>query len=222
MTDRSLDPTRVWRRRLVVGTALALALLVGTWIGRGSAPENDAPPETSRGTPSTGLQVLNGVPVGYARTEEGAVQAATNFTRVMASIPTDSSGYLAAAETMAAPDFADEALALAENGLEFLRDRYGSGGSFTFAPLRYRVVSYSDSEARIEIWGVTVASGAKIDGLEESWLTGTLNLVWTAGDWRLAAQESVTGPTPELLQTQDGPSFESLENFQEYRHAPSP
>jgi len=167
-------------------------------------------------------EVVNGVPVGYERTEAGAVEAATNFTRVMASVPDDADAYLAAAETMAAPDWKDDARRLAQNGLQFLRDRYGSGGAFTFSPLRYRVVEYSNDSATVAVWGVTVASGPKIRGIEESWLTGTLELVWVSNDWRLADQSSRTGPTPELLQTQDGVSVDALEGFQEYSHAPSP
>jgi hypothetical protein len=222
MREHSLDSTGAWRRRLLAAVAVALTLLVGLWIGRSSGPGTDAPQDAPEQTPSSGPEVVNGVPVGYPRTEQGAIQAATNFTRVMASVPEDASEYLAAAETMAAPEFLNDARRLAQNGIEFLRDRYGDGGSFSFAPLQYRVVGYSDSEATIQVWGVTVASGPKIQGIEESWLTGTLKLVWVNDDWRLSAQESVTGPTPELLQTSDGEGLPSLDNFREYEHAPSP
>jgi hypothetical protein len=140
----------------------------------------------------------------------------------MAAVPADPDSYLAAAETMAAPQYRVEARRLAQNGLEFLQERYGTGGRFSFAPLRYRVDSYSDTEATISVWGVTVAAGPKIEGVEESWLTGTLDLVWVSGDWRLAGQTSETGPTPELLQTTDSASAAILDDFQEYNDAPTP
>lgn len=205
----------------LVGVAVIVAFLAGLFLGRGSDSETETPRKAPAPVTSPDEQIVNGVPVGYARTKEGAVEAATNFTRVMASVPDDDDAYLAAAETMAAPDWKEDARRLAQNGLRFLRDRYGDGGSFTFSPLRYRVIDYSDDSASIAVWGVTVASGPKIRGLEESWLTGTLELVWI-DDWRLAGQSSETGPTPELLQTQDGVSADALGDFQEYNSAPSP
>lgn len=209
--------------RLVVTILVLLALVAGLWIGRRSAPGPDSPPVTTSPPRSGGeRRLVNGVRLGYPRSQEGAVEAATNFTRVMASVSAAREDYVAAVETMAAPDWRMEARRLAENGLDFVQDRYGAGGSFSFAPVRYRVVSYTDSEATIDVWGVTVASGPKIPGIEESWLTGTLDLSWISGDWRLTGQQSETGPTPELVRTKDGVTADALSSFEEYEHAPSP
>lgn len=210
---------RFWLTGIVL---LVLALAAGIWMGRESAP--DPVPLPGKAQPESVAEgsEVNGVPVGYPHTEMGAVEAATNFTRVMASVPDDSSAYLAAAETMAAPSYRADARRLAENGLEFLRDRYGTGGRFSFAPLRYRVLSYTGGAAKVSVWGVTVASGPKTEGIEESWLTGTLDLTWVSGDWRLAGQASETGPTPELLQTSDSGGASILDGYQEYENAPTP
>lgn len=205
------------RRSILVPVLVAIALVAGVLVGRALAPERDERDPGAAPHPSEADRVISqGVPLGYPRTEEGAIQAATNFTRVMAAVPDDAEAYLRAAEAMSAPDFRSEARRLAQNGLDFLRERYGQGGKFTFAPVRYRVVSYSDNAATISIWGVTVATGPKVRGLEESWLTGTVDLTWVSDDWRLAGQHSVTGPTPELLHTGDSTDPAALDQFHEY------
>ena len=210
---------RFWLTAIAVS---ALALAAGIWVGRQPAPDPLPVPGEAQQEPTPGGSEENGVPLGYAQSEIGAVEAATNFTRAMASVPEDPDLYLAAAETISAPSYREEARRLAENGLDFLRDRYGTGGRFSFAPLRYRVLEYSDTGAQVSVWGVTVASGPKIEGIEESWLTATLNLTWISGDWRLAGQTSETGPTPELLQTSDSSDASILDGYQEYDNAPIP
>lgn len=210
-----------WRRRSVAALLGLLVLGIGIWIGGALAPD------AKNSSPGTELEPdrqtkVNGVPLGYPRTRAGAVEAATNFTMVMASVPDNPDEYIRAAETMAAPEWQTEARRLASNGLEFLVERYGAGGSYTFAPLRYRVDSYTEHQATVSVWGVTVASGPKVAGIEESWLTGTLDLVWTHNDWRLAGQTSMTGPTPELLQTTAESTPADLKDFEEYGDAPRP
>lgn len=217
------DSTKKWRQAAVLVLCLVIGVAVGTWIGRATAP-NGTPraSEPQHESRSSTRETVNGVTVGYPRTERGAVDAATNFARVMASASGDERSYRAAWLTMAAPEWKDRAEELAENGHEFLRERYGDGGSFTFSPLRYRVVSYSQSSATVELWGVTVASGPKVPGIDESWLTASIELTWTSGDWRVSGQSSATGPTPELLHTDDSRPSSSLDAFKEFEHAPSP
>lgn len=223
MTRRLSSSASAGFGRWTVVLLLLAVLVVGIWIGRETTTEPaEQPPGRHNSSAPQESRRVNGVPLGFAQTELGAVEAATNFTRAMATVAGDSDAYIAAAETMAAPEWTSEARRLARNGLRFLRERYGATGSLTFTPLRYRVVSFSDTEAEISIWGVTVASGPKIQGIEESWLTGTLNLSWISDDWRLTGQKSEVGPTPELLQATEHLPNNALNGFQEYENAPSP
>lgn len=200
-----------------------LAVGVGIWMGRASAPEEKSSPPEFDSDPAPGArEVINGVQVGYERTEAGAVEAATNFARAMASVSRDVEAYRRAIRTLAAPDWRDDAEKLAANSVDFLTERYGLNGSFTFSPVRYRVSSFSNGGATVEVWGVTVASGPKVSGIEESWLTASLELIWVEGDWRVAGESSEAGPTPELLQTRDQRLADELEGFKEYQYAPSP
>lgn len=218
-----MNTEQLKRTRFLWGvTALilfALGFLVGRWTG---ADDGSLQPSRSPIVEADAERLVHGVPVGYSHTQEGAVQAATNFTRVMASALENPDTYRAVLMTMAAPRWVSDAERVAENGIRFFNDRYGLGGSSTFSPLRYRVVSYSNTRATIQLWGVTIATGPRIDGIEESWLTGTVELSWVSGDWRIADQSSESGPTPELLQSGTDFSSRTLEGFKEYRRAPLP
>lgn len=209
--------------RLLWTAAGALVLVVAFLIGRGTGAdkENHQAPKSSVAEPEP-QRSINGVPVGYSRTAEGAIEAATNFTRVMASALENPDDYRTVLLTMAAPSWVSEAEQIADNGLRFFKERYGPGGTSTFSPLRYRVESYSKERATIKLWGVTVATGPKIDGIEESWLTGTVEVSWVSGDWRITDQSSEPGPTPELLQSGGNLSPGALDGFKDYPRAPRP
>ena len=203
------------RRPVVLSAiAIAVALLVGILIGRSLAPDEDvAAPESppSASTPEA---------VEFARTEAGAVEAATEYSKIMASPSRDTSAYLNAVSQIASPAWRERARELANNTISFVDERYGAGGSLEFNPIRYRLRSYSSDEATVDIWGVVLGSGPDATGIEESWITGTVNLVSIGGEWKLSGQTSKGGPTPELLQTDEDASASLILNqFREYSDA---
>jgi hypothetical protein len=123
--------------------------------------------------------------------------------------------------SIAASQWKARAEELAQNGTEFVIERYGEGGAVEFQPVRYRVRSHSSESAVIDIWGVVLGSGPKLNGIEESWITGTVSLVWEGSQWKVSGQSSKGGPTPELLRTEEqGTVGEVLNEFKEYRDAP--
>lgn len=203
------------RPLLLLGVAVAIALLLGMWIGRALAPAQE---EASPSTPSPEARNLG----EYPQTEQGAIAAATEFSRVIADVSADEGEYRQAIREVAAPDWMSKAEELADNTLSFLDERYGSEGTFSFVPARYRVVEFAANAATIDLWGVTLATGPKIGGVEETWITGTLELVWTSDGWRVAGQDSATGPTPELVRSEDERGGNPLSDFEEFGHAPTP
>lgn len=212
-----------WKAAAII---LLIGIVIGVLVGRTLAPDlGPEQPETSEGTAPDGdpgpSGLRNGVPVGYAQSQDGAIAAATAFAKVMSAATADLEAYRLAMETIAAPEWKARARELAISGVRFVRDRYGDQGVLTFVPVRYRVADYSGARARIEIWGVTLGQGPKVEGIEESWVTGAVELTWS-GDWRVTGGTSQSGPTPELLQTEVGAPFSILEGFQEYFGAPTP
>lgn len=206
---------RTRRKLLLAAIAIVVALGVGSFIGRALGPDDDvdapSPPSATGGVTDSGEE---------EQTEHGAVQAATAFARLMAGPTHDRPTYLKAVSEIATPDWRERARELAENTIDFIEDRYGAGGRLSFNPIRYRVRSYSTSQTTVDIWGVVLGSGPERDGIEESWITGTLTLVWAGDSWKLNGQTSKGGPTPELLKTDEEASANHiLSDFREYDDA---
>lgn len=216
MSTPSLPLSRVRKWALVGYTLLLLA--VGIVVGLGVAPEGDELPDTSSASPRSASSET-----AHANSESGAVSAATTFAQVMAGPTGDLATYRRAVEAIAAPGWESRALELANNTIKFIDSRYGEGGRIAFNPIKYRVASYLDGEAAIELWGVALGSGPKIAGIEESWITAKLHLVWIDASWKVEDQSSLGGPTPELLRAEGGPSASRvLGEFKDFARAPSP
>ena len=214
--------------KLMYFVILAIAIFIlGFVVGRMMPSERDALPKAS--SPSRTAvdegptKILNGVPVGYAQSEVGAVAAATTFAPIMAGPTGSSDEYRAAMMTLASPKWQERSRELATNAIRFVREQYGTGGSVSFSPLRYRVDEFSEDSATIQLWGVVLASGVEVEGIQESWITATVRLSWVDSDWRVAAQSSEAGPTPELLQMKPGSDAATILNeFEEYERGPNP
>jgi hypothetical protein len=222
--NRSSYAARDARPRRVVIALWIVSILIAFGVGivLGGGDNGDQPPGTNPAPTASATSrpsVLNGVPVGYELSEEGAVAAATNFAQIMAGPSRDAERYRNAMQTLAAPSWRDRALELASNAIDFAERRYGPGASIGFHPLRYKVEDYSDSAATIQLWGVVVASGPKVAGVEESWVTATVHLSRVDDDWRVSGQTSAAGPTPRLLAGQDSTPVSVLNGFEEFGRA---
>lgn len=191
---------------LVVGVAAFL-------IGRGTAPDEAIEVGQPKPNDSATSPIMT-------NDEESAVSAATRFARIMAGPTADSDEYLAQMQSIASDEWKARAEELAQNGVEYVIDRYGEGGTVEFQPIRYRVRSYSEDAAVIDIWGVVVGSGPKLGGIEDSWITGSVSIVWDGSQWKVSGQSSKGGPTPELLRTEEEETVEEvLAEFKEYGDA---
>lgn len=214
-------------KRRVAGMAalLAVGLVVGFLLSNqldADSERSDSPGSGASSSPGTGpTGEIGGVPVGYSQTEEGAIAAAAAFSRQMSEVEGDDASYRQALLTMAAPAWRSHAEEIAKNTMAFIREQYGDGASADYSPLRYRVVTCSSSSCTVEVWGVTVVS-SQSDQLTESWSTVGLTLKWVDEDWRVAGQTSQPGPTPRLLQEQQGASGSVLNEFQEFGSAAAP
>ena len=213
------EPSPLRRRPRARGMATviggALLLLIGFVVGQrtGDAPSRSPEPLPS-GT-STALEagprtIVDGVPLGYARTEAGAVAAATTFTEVMTTAAGDPDAHVEAMEAIAAPEWRERAAELARNTIDFLGESYPNA-TLSFAPVRYDVVDYSPAAATIKVWGVTVISRPDRRP-EQAWVTGTLRLVWL-DDWRMNGGGSSGGPTPFVLESSDELDWRTIDDF---------
>jgi hypothetical protein len=197
------------------------------------APEQAAV-STGGAIPGVGpARVVDGVGVGYARSREGAVAAATNYVKVLASpLIFDPGRRRAAIRRLAAPDAVerlerayDASTPRVAEGL-FLPPDGGTAGTQVLlmaAPVSYHVDAYSADRATVSIWQTTVAgSGGGAPPLQ-AWGTTTVTLRWTGGDWKQVSATSRAGPVPlpdSALPTDVEQLLRQLENYKEYRYAP--
>jgi len=135
---------------------------------------------TGTGGGSTGPADL---PVGYPRTEAGAVSAATNYLVWMNSLKIVDK---TTADAMAAASASDDATrrALVES-FDQLRTGMGDLTTDEEQPSRgaYAVASYRPSEATVYVWAPEVTtSGGQVD---HAWSIDAIDLVWASGDWKL-------------------------------------
>ena len=223
------------RSRIPAAVALVAALAVSAVIGRVTTPTGNSPPAVRPapvaeppGMGATGMEA--GVPVGYARTREGAVAAMAAYGQALAD-PRVEINDRRRAEVVAAvgtPRYA-RTLQDGEAGFAAMRNgpvgqalRGGARAVFLAVPVAYRVVSFDGSRAVIVSWSVAIA--ASDTGIEPraGWDTTTTTAVWEHGDWKVDQAQNRPGPVP----AQDhGPSsaasfIEGLEGMRALHHVP--
>lgn len=228
------------RRSFHLPSALLMAagfLIAGAGLGRllfpAPPPEvADAPvapqPLVEQGPGPS--QVEAGVPVGYARTEAGAVAAASQFTAALGSeLLLDPDRRAAAFDLIALPEgraglerLADTADLFA-NRLNLTPDLLDAPGLvYETYPVGWQVNSYSDEEAVVQVWntGLFIAPGR--EAFTSPWNTATYTLRWEDGDWRVAGLRTEDGPTPPVGEApQTGVLGEEINEFRGYLYVPA-
>jgi hypothetical protein len=181
---------------------------------------------------------LDGVGVGYARSQEGAVAAAANFTRVLASdLILDDARRRAAIDVLAAPEARgrlqktfDQAVVPLRQGLG-VTSPVGKDAQVLLraTPVGWRVESYGAGKARVAIWvtsvGGSVGGATQTAPIREAWGTTTVDLRWAGGDWKQVDSSTVDGPVPIADVAPPTPAPELLgkaNEFKEFTYAPGP
>jgi hypothetical protein len=197
---------RKWRR--YVGAGLAAALLLAAVVvlvaphGASTAPKSASIP--------AGAHLVNGIPVGYPRTEAGARAAAVNYRVAWGSArlfnpdqrrqlietttdPATRSG--SQGQNDATWVDIDRNLGLSTEG------QPASGQTLVcrLAPAGAMTVAYSPDQAVIAVWSSglfgIVGPGSQRP-LRDGWETATITLRWVNGDWKQTNSSIVQGPTP--------------------------
>ncbi|MFH0521644.1 hypothetical protein ACHBTE_31235 [Streptomyces sp. M41] len=152
-----------------------------------------------------------GIPTGFARDEQGAQSAASNFAvtlgstgmfnkasrhRIVDTIYTPT----AAAKLQAAMDQAYSADFLSKLGLD--ADGFAPEGS-TFVsrtvPVGTKVEQFGEGSAKVSVWymGLIGMSGqSSTDPVSSTWKTWTFDLQWINDDWKITADTQRDGPAP--------------------------
>ena len=201
--------------------------------GTAAAPRAEAAPATGVGP----RRVANGVGVGYAHTQQGAVAAAANYTRTLSStLILDTARRRAAIDTLAAPEAKARLQKTFDQAVASIRAGLGVSGSagdgaqvlLRATPVGWRVEQYGQGSARVAIWVTSVGGSVGGSGsapVREGWGTTTVSLRWVAGDWKQVASATTDGPVPiadVAPPTAAGELVSKANEFKEFTYAPGP
>jgi hypothetical protein len=210
------------RAVLGCGTVAAVVITLGTGIALGRATSSPAAPAAAaptppppgmvaRSSPSAGAtRIVAGVPEGFADTRSGAVGAANAILGVEASyLMAHPDAYRAAWREMCTPTYfsstgraaAEGVLAGQETNNHLLTNVAAGQRVYERAfPLSIVVLRYTDAAATVRTWSLVVAHPGDGPTLV-SFDAGTLQLRWSAGNWRLdggsassSRSEGASGP----------------------------
>jgi hypothetical protein len=210
------------RTVLGCGTVVAAVITLGTGIALGRATSGRAAPAPTASTrPSPEMaapspasagatRIVAGVPEGFADTLTGAVGAANAILGVEASnLMAHPDAYRAAWREMCTPTYfsssgraaAEGVLTAQETNNHLLTNVAAGQRVYERAfPLSVVVLTYTDAAAMVRTWSLVVAHPGDGPTLV-SFNAGTLQLRWSAGNWRLdggsassSRSEGASGP----------------------------
>ena len=208
------------------------------------SPTVAATPGTAAAAPAEGAATKVGpqrfkaeVGVGYARSQQGAVAAAANYTSVLSSdLILDTTRRRAAIDALAAPEAKARLQKTFDQAVVSLRQGLGvTGGAddgtqvlLRATPVGWRVESYDNGAAKVAIWVTSV--GGSIGGkvpvpIREGWGTTTVTLRWAGGDWKQVESTTTDGPVPiaDVAPPTAAPELVDKANeFKEFTYAPGP
>lgn len=227
--ERTAARRRIVRRRirLVVAAMLAAAAVVVLLVGRPSSRSHAALVVADQPGAADSARIVgevrlpgevgpsgwvDGVPVGWVPTRQGAVAAAAAYGRVLSSswFLTDAARRDRALVAMATPGSLaglqsaqrGMASAVATGSFGLGLGRHAVASVLTTGYLGYRLERYREHDsARVALWAVVVAGNDANLPPQALWGTSTLLLRW-AGDWKLEGAQTVPGPVPVYSQAE--------------------
>lgn len=253
-------PMRSARGGLALLAAVAVIFSLGVIAGRVSVPRQPAarqqpaagtPPQQTTATtqPAPADQPAQaapeghpgptrtraGVPVGYARTREGAVAAATAYIKVLSSpLILDERRRRDAVEVLADPRTRQQQLDALETGAPAIAQSLrlppggGTGGTpvlLQTIPVRVRVEAFTADTATVAVWQTSLGGTTNGVPVLQRWGTTTVKLRWVDGDWKQVEARSSPGPVPLADDAQPTAASEligKVGDYEEYQYAPGP
>ncbi|HUP70326.1 MAG TPA: hypothetical protein VM142_10990 [Acidimicrobiales bacterium] len=173
-----------------------------------------------------------GVPVGFARSENGAVAAATTYLSSLHGLALGEAGARERAvrrmaadaapgivdQTIASMVFLDtvvgEARAALPSARAFLRE----------IPVAYRLSRFDPARAEVEVWSLGIVLIEGRTQATEVWSTNLVELAWEGDDWRLWSWSRTPGPVPAVsldAPTDPAEVLAAINGWEGYRYVPS-
>lgn len=208
--------------RLLAGVFAGIALLAAAFLlGRVSvtrplplpapaveAAQDAAPPAPVRGRVAQEpgpARMVEGVGVGYARSEAGAVAAATSYLEALGDKRAFDTGWRERAyRTISDPAVADDLIASVDESYQRVDTELGLGDGAAYngsvlavtVPVGYRVDEYDENRAVVTVWAAGWLTQTTGPTLPLRAQTATVELVWLDSDWKLFGVSGVQPLNP--------------------------
>ncbi|WP_055700905.1 hypothetical protein [Streptomyces silaceus] len=202
----------------VVGVVVLLIAAIA-FANRGgddtSSADGDAKKAGASATAPSGEKPVggktDGIPTGYAKSEQGAQSAAANFTVPLGSAEMfDKKKRDAILNTVMVPSSVpkfradlDKAYTTSFFKNVGLNDDGSTPSGYQFVsrttPIGTEVTDFSGDGATVEVWcsGLLGLAGEKsTKPVTSSWFTVTMKLAWIDGDWKAVTHSQKEGPSP--------------------------
>ncbi|MFI1660518.1 hypothetical protein ACH4ZU_37285 [Streptomyces sp. NPDC020472] len=215
-------PVRSSRSLITVVGVVVLLIAAIAFANRGGGEPADAAggrsgtPDRTAPTAATGVRPVTGkngaIPTGYSHDDQGAQSAATNYAVALGSAEMFSAStrdeivHAVYAPAVAAARQSDLDKVYADKGFLSrigLQDDGSAPQGMTFisrtVPVGARVDSYTDDRATVSVWYSSLfgmaGEGSK-NPVSEAWYTGSYELQWVDGDWKVTGFDQKEGPVP--------------------------
>lgn len=228
------------RRIGFVLVAVAIGMALGGFLTGGFSSSNGASATSAIGPDIGEIRVspdaagptdkVDGVGVGFARTEDGAVAAATNLVLTLEqAVSADRAEALRAYEILAADASRSslvQEMAASWDALHGGIATNGPIGSSLFlrtVPVGHELVRYSPDRATVEIWTLNVFAATGMAEPMARWETASIEVVWEDDDWKVWSARTAAGPNPAWggdAPTDLEPFLAEIERLEGFRYVP--
>lgn len=186
-------------RTLVLAVGASALIGAGTRGLLASPPTPRPNPTIAQATPGPHSETA-GIPTGFARSQAGAIAAASTYVRQgqrIFNLPADArtAALLAVASRAASTAYLAQVSAqLAE--LDGIAARGHGHLIWDVSVLATRADAYTSQRARVSVWRVGVLSVGGLTSPLSEWTIVDYELVWERSDWRIWSETQTPGPTP--------------------------
>lgn len=196
------------RMRLAIGGgAIAAMVLIGALLVAVGSPDHDTTPEApTSARPTVPVGVAGpvteqaGLPAGFAHDRDGATAAAIAYaTAPQRWLYFTDDEIVAAVDAIATPVAGPRLSEEVVIDVRTARERLGESPGrvwWLVRPMAWRIDTFTPDEASVSVWTVTVLSAEEVAAPQSEWVTVTVDLAWTDGDWRVDGVRDTPGPTP--------------------------
>ncbi|MGW2259990.1 hypothetical protein ACWCXE_19550 [Streptomyces sp. NPDC001780] len=215
-------PARSSRSLITVVGVVVLLIAAIAFANRGGGggasddPKDPASRPGSDSTAATGVKPVTGkngpVPSGFARDEQGAASAATNYAVALGSVEMyERQGRHSIVNAVYTPEVAaarQDDLDKVYSSEKFLTSiglqadgTAPTGTTFVSRtnPVGSKVEKFSTDSASVAVWYSALfglAGEGSTNPVTESWYTNTFELKWVDGNWKVTGFTQQDGPTP--------------------------